>query len=113
MSKKSNDPYDFDVPWTPDGVPWSDRYGDKAKTTWKPNKPFKAGLILKKFFHQSTSTHLALMVNQATGQQFVMRSEDFLDAVLNTTPIFGLFIGTWRFKKTNNHHYGLEYLGKD
>jgi len=113
MPKKTNDSYNFDVPWTPQGVPWSDQYRDKTKTIWKPNEPFKAGMKVTSLFRQSTSTYLALMVDQATGQQFVMRSEEFLNAILNTTPIFGLFVGTWRFKKTSKHHYCLEFLGRD
>lgn len=113
MPKKNDNPYVFDVPWTPAGVAWSEPYRDKTTTVWKPNEPFKAGMKVEKFFQQSTSTYLAVMIDQATEQRFMMRSEDFLKAILSTTPIFGLFVGVWRFRRTNNHHYGLEFLGRD
>lgn len=110
MSKKND--YDFTVPWTENGVPWNVYHGQNG-VEWRPNDPFKAALKVKRLYKQSTSSFMAEMINEATGEKFVMRSEDFIHAIHNTAPIFGTFIGAWRFRRTAKQYYGLEFLGKD
>lgn len=95
MSKRDN--YNFTVPWIGGGVPWS-VYRNAEEVEWRPNNAFKATLKVKRLYKQSTSSFMAEMVNEATGEKFVMRSDDFLAAIQNTTPIFGTFIGSWRFR---------------
>ncbi len=110
---ETSDSYDFNVPWTTTGVKWSRNFISREEIIWKPNKPFKAALKVVRLFQQSTSSHLAEMVDQSTGQKFLMRSEDFLEAIQNTAPIFGVFVGNWRFRKTSSKCYGLQFLGKE
>ena len=113
------------APWCGDGVLWSTahvrdnrtRYWDYVKLTaveddvvWRDNKPFKAAFKVVKIV-SSTSSAQMIMVNTASGGIFTMREVDFVNALLKTACVFGVFVGEWEIRKTGGKYYGLVFLG--
>ena len=121
MAKKNKEDLDFLVPWCGDRVPWepwesqktyshyneeTDEWEDRP-IDWRENKPFKAAFKAVKFTGSTSSTRI-LMEDVATGAEFVIREDDFFEALSQMTPLFGVFIGEWIFRKTANKYYGLK-----
>lgn len=112
---------EFLVPWTTHGVPWEVQAGceeidffdyvnrkrlSDSPVDWKENKPFKAGLELKRFVGSTDSTQV-IVQHTETGQFFYMRDQDFLQALKKSACTFGVLLGEWKFKKTVGRYYGL------
>lgn len=71
---------------------------------WKENKPFKAGLSLSHLYSSSQSTSCqAVLHNTETGNEYVMKEEDFVQLLKTLSAIAGVFVGEWIFRKSGRY----------
>jgi len=113
-TKNSSKAFNFLVPFLPDGsVPWDlpkawetsyqtgYDYTTRQKKTvpiiWKENISFKAGLKFKTVRSSRSSVQMILS-NTETNVSYFMREVDFEAFMPNSTWLFGVCIGEWKFK---------------
>lgn len=119
MAKNEDGP-EILIPWCDGRVPWEPWDGatynhfneetnewEDRPIDWRENKPFKAAFKATMFVGSTSSTRI-LMEDVATGKEFVIREDDFFEALNQMTPLFGVFIGEWIFRRTAGKYYGLK-----